>query len=242
MSGGRARLQKARGGFDVIFLTRTQLTALAPPEKLFLDTPARQTLICFSGAPGRVHTPREPFSNTDARESVFARACRVFAARVRPPPSAGRFGFPMSTPTSQTDRTQAGAAAGEQQPAAAVPARILLVEDDPALRRYLGVVLRRGGYEVAEAADGIEALKLALSSRFSLVVTDAVMPRLGGPELRRLLRARSEYAALPVVLLTGLDAGAHPADPASELDARLTKPVRTDELLDCVAHLLARAG
>ena len=149
----------------------------------------------------------------------------------------------MSTPTSPTDRPPEGAADGKLQSAtAAERVRVLLVEDDAALRRYLGVVLRRAGYEVAEAADGLEALRLALSSRVSLVVTDAVMPRLGGPELCRLLRARTEYAALPVVLLTGLDVGKQKDNTAPLVDARITKPVRTDELLSCLARLLGRAG
>ena len=148
----------------------------------------------------------------------------------------------MSTPTSQTDRTVTRGATDDPRPAANEAARVLLAEDDPALRRYLGVVLGRAGYEVLAAADGIEALKLALSTPVSVVVTDAVMPRLTGPELCRLLRARRESAAPPVVLLTGLDAAAHPTDAASTPDARLTKPVRTDELLACLARLLARAG
>ena len=148
----------------------------------------------------------------------------------------------MSTPTSQTDRTPTSSGANDPRPAATEPARVLLVEDDPALRRYLGVVLGRAGYEVVAAADGLEALKLALSTPFAAVVTDAVMPRLGGPELCRLLRARADTAALPVVMLTGLDAAAHSNDTAAQPDARLTKPVRTDELLACVARLLGRAG
>jgi DNA-binding response OmpR family regulator len=147
----------------------------------------------------------------------------------------------MSTPISQTDRPADGAAGDPRS--AAEPARVLLAEDDPALRRYLGVVLRRAGYEVIEAADGVEALRLALSSPVSAVVTDAVMPRLGGPELCRLLRARAEYAALPVIMLTGLAAGARPGDyDAAKHDARLAKPVSTDELLACLARLLGRAG
>ena len=148
----------------------------------------------------------------------------------------------MSTPISQTDRPPADDAAGDPRSAAAEPARVLLVEDDPALRRYLGVVLRRAGYEVIAAADGLEAFKIALSTPVSAVVTDAVMPRLGGPELCRLLRARAEYAALPVVMLTGLGAEARPGDAAAKPDARLAKPVSTDDLLACLARLLGRAG
>ena len=144
----------------------------------------------------------------------------------------------MGTQTSQTDQQHSTASAGEPRPGAGE--RVLLAEDDATLRRYLAVVLRRAGYEVAEAADGLEALRLALSTPVSVVVTDAVMPRLGGPELCRLLRARAATAALPVLLLTGLDAAAHPTDAAAKPDARLTKPVRTDELLDCLSRLLGR--
>ena len=140
----------------------------------------------------------------------------------------------MSTETSHTDRPHA---AGESRPAASERARVLLAEDDAALRRYIGVVLRRAGYEVVAAADGLEAFKLALSSPVSVVVTDAVMPRLGGPELCRLLRARADTAALPVVLLTGLDAREQKDDTATRPDARLTKPVRADELLACLRRL-----
>ena len=148
----------------------------------------------------------------------------------------------MAAPTRHTDQTPREAPARPVQPGAAGPARVLLAEDDAALRRYLGVILRRAGYEVAEAADGLEALSLALSTRISAVVTDAVMPRLGGRELCRLLRARAELAAVPVVLLTGLDAEAGGADAGPPPDARLTKPVRNGELLDCLARLLGRAG
>lgn len=148
----------------------------------------------------------------------------------------------MSTQTSQTDQRHSDAAAGEPRPADGGRVRVLLVEDDATLRRYLAVVLRRAGYEIAEAADGLEALKLALSTPVAAVVTDAVMPRLGGPELCRLLRARADTAALPVVMLTGLDAAAHPIGNSAQPDARLTKPVRTDELLSCLARLLGRNG
>lgn len=120
---------------------------------------------------------------------------------------------------------------------------VLLAEDDRALRRYLEVILVRAGYRVTAAADGLEALKLALSADIDAVVTDAVMPRLGGRELCRLLRARAELASLPVVMLTGLGAETHHAAEEAEaahVDARLTKPIDSDELLGCLARLLGR--
>ncbi len=81
---------------------------------------------------------------------------------------------------------------------------VLLAEDDAAVRRYLEVTLRRAGYSVICAANGLEAIKAALSNDIDAVVTDALMPHLGGHELCRYLRARPELAHLPVLLLSGL--------------------------------------
>jgi DNA-binding response OmpR family regulator len=126
-------------------------------------------------------------------------------------------------------------------PVAAPPARaatVLLAEDDRALRRYLEVVLQRAGYTVVAAADGLEAMKAALSSAFDAVVTDAVMPHLGGHELCRFLRRHPKLAALPVVLLSGADQTAAPADASERADIYLFKPVRPEELTACLAGLL----
>jgi CheY-like chemotaxis protein len=127
-------------------------------------------------------------------------------------------------------------------PAAHAPATratILLVEDDRAIRRYLQVILERAGYEVVVTSDGLEAMKAALSSRFQAVVTDAIMPNLGGHELCRFLRRHPALKHLPVVLLSGSD-----STPAASGDERpdvfLTKPVRPEELTTCVARLLER--
>lgn len=151
----------------------------------------------------------------------------------------------MTTPDKHADsatRQRGDARPARVAPGAGEAPHVLLAEDDGVLRRYLEVVLRRAGYRVTTAADGLEALRLAASSGVDAVVTDAIMPRLGGRELCRLLRARPESAALPVVLLTGLAAGAQSAEDSAQADARLAKPVDSGELLDCLARLLdARA-
>ena len=60
---------------------------------------------------------------------------------------------------------------------------ILIVEDDRSIRRYLEVILQRAGYCVVAAADGLEAMKAALTAAIDAVVTDAIMPHLNGYEL-----------------------------------------------------------
>lgn len=113
-------------------------------------------------------------------------------------------------------------------------ATVLLAEDDRALRRYLEVVLRRAGYEVLPAADGLEAMKLLLSRRVDAVVTDAVMPHLSGHELCRFLREHPRLKDLPVLLLSGSDSSAL----GEGADLYLSKPVRADELSDSLARLV----
>lgn len=115
---------------------------------------------------------------------------------------------------------------------------ILLVEDDAAVRRYLEVTLRRAGYDVICAANGIEAIKAALSSKIDAVVTDALMPHLNGHELCRYLRARPEFSRLPILLLSGLDPNASAPEINEHADVHLTKPVRSEAFTDCLAKLL----
>src|SRR5919108_3034960 len=77
---------------------------------------------------------------------------------------------------------------------------VLLVEDDPVVRRVAGRALARAGLSVVEARDGYEALELA-SGPVDLVVADLVMPRMGGHELIRRLRLRRPK--LPALLISG---------------------------------------
>ena len=114
---------------------------------------------------------------------------------------------------------------------------VLLAEDDRALRRYLEVVLRRAGYEVLPAADGLEAMKALLSTPVDAVVTDAVMPHLSGHELCRFLREHPQLKAIPVVLLSGADSSARAGE--SGADLYLSKPVPAEELSASLARLLA---
>lgn len=113
-------------------------------------------------------------------------------------------------------------------------ARILLVEDDKASRRYLEVTLQRAGYEVLSVSDGLEAMKMALSQQVDLVITDALMPNLSGHELCRFLRNSPKLSHIPIILLSGLDGKDAAAGLADEF---LAKPVAAGKLIECVGKL-----
>jgi DNA-binding response OmpR family regulator len=117
---------------------------------------------------------------------------------------------------------------------------VLLVEDDRSVRRYLQVTLQRAGYEVITATDGLEAMKLALSSPIDAVVTDAIMPHLSGQQLARFVRSNAKLASVPIVLLTGQENKAAAASPDDLIDAFLYKPVKAEELTSCLARLLRK--
>ncbi|MEP7055434.1 MAG: response regulator transcription factor [Actinomycetota bacterium] len=117
--------------------------------------------------------------------------------------------------------------------------RILVVEDDKAVREAVERSLRFEGYDVGVARDGLEALAAMDSSRPDAVVLDVLMPRLDGLQTCRRLRSRGDD--VPVLMLTardgvsdrvtGLDAGA---------DDYLVKPFALEELLARLRALLRR--
>ena len=107
--------------------------------------------------------------------------------------------------------------------------RILIVEDEEALARFLELELRHEGYDVGKAGDGRVGLELAESGTFDLILLDILLPELSGLEVIRRLRRSSQ---VPVIMLTardtvmdkvsGLDMGA---------DDYITKPFAIEELL-----------
>ena len=111
---------------------------------------------------------------------------------------------------------------------------VLLVEDDPALRRYLEVVLDRNGYEVLSAGDGLEAMKFLLAAQVDVIVTDALMPNLDGYELCRFVRNSEHLAHLPIILLSALDPR-NTTDESEQVYAFLAKPVSPEDLLAALA-------
>ena len=114
--------------------------------------------------------------------------------------------------------------------------RILIAEAEALIASFLEKALRRDGFITDVAADGVEALYLARSGRYALVVLDLSLRDIDGPEVLALLRA--ETPALPVVVLSGRRT---PDDRALGLDGAteyMTKPFGVDDLLERVQRLL----
>lgn len=84
-------------------------------------------------------------------------------------------------------------------------AKILLAEDDGAMRRFLEISLQRAGYEVVSVEDGLAAMQITLIENFDIVITDAVMPNLTGHDLCRILRQNENYKDVPLIILSGLE-------------------------------------
>ena len=112
--------------------------------------------------------------------------------------------------------------------------RILIVDDELNMRLVLEAMLKKEGYEVACASDGIEALQTLKSGRTTAVITDLKMPRMDGMEL--LERLGSEYPDLPVIMITahGTVATAVEALKKGALDY-ITKPFELDEIKNVVS-------
>jgi PAS domain S-box-containing protein len=136
----------------------------------------------------------------------------------------------------------AGVENGAAEPAPDHPATVLLAEDEPAVRTLACSALRRAGYTVLDACDGEEALAVALAhaGRIDLLVSDVVMPRVGGPELAGRLRAVS--VSPPVLFMSGYADDSVLSDGAGGAVEVLPKPFTPSELVACVRSLLASAA
>ena len=119
------------------------------------------------------------------------------------------------------------------------PSRVLVVEDDDPTRELVAIVLRRGGHEVDQAADGKRALGAFLSRRPDLVMLDLGLPGEDGLQVLDRLR---EISQVPVVVLSGLsDETAKVRALMRGADDYVVKPASAPELLARVAAVLRRA-
>jgi two-component system phosphate regulon response regulator PhoB len=119
---------------------------------------------------------------------------------------------------------------------------ILLIEDEPDVRDLLRLNLRKAGFNVIEADDGVKGLSLARRKLPDAIVLDLMLPQLRGEDVCREIRARPATAAIPVLMLT---AKAQPGDRVKGLelgaDDYVTKPFSPREVVLRLQALLRRA-
>ena len=118
--------------------------------------------------------------------------------------------------------------------------RILIIEDEEKIARFVELELKHEGNEVEKAFDGREGLEKALSGYFDLILLDVMLPGLNGLEVLRRLRMEKDT---PVIMLTARDAV---MDKVSGLDAGaddyITKPFAIEELLARIRVALKKRG
>lgn len=121
--------------------------------------------------------------------------------------------------------------------------KILIVEDEEKIARFVELELRHEGYDTAKAGDGRTGLDMAETGEYDLIVLDIMLPRLSGIEVLRRLRKSENTAAaeVPVILLTARDAV---TDKVTGLDMGandyMTKPFAIEELLARIRAALRR--
>jgi len=88
----------------------------------------------------------------------------------------------------------------------AMPKKILVVDDEPDILTFLGTLLRKNGYDVCEACDGVEGMKKVMEEKPDLVCLDLLMPEKTGLKMYREMRKDDHLKDLPVIMVTGIEA------------------------------------
>lgn len=149
--------------------------------------------------------------------------------------------FKVYLPAAELDRNAGVAAPGGVTPPRGNGEIVLVVDDEPGIRRITYVILTKNGYEAFLAADGQEAVELFRQHRdgIKLVITDLMMPKLDGPSTIRAIRQMDP--GIRTITISGLGEESRLREAkAAGSDAFLNKPFTSEQLLTQVAELLAR--
>ena len=119
-------------------------------------------------------------------------------------------------------------------------ASILAVDDSASMRQMVSFTLKGAGYEVVEAADGVEALQIAKTRSVNLVITDVNMPNMDGITLIKELRALPSYKFTPLLMLT-TESGADKKQQGKAAGATgwIVKPFNPEQLLNTVKKVIS---
>jgi len=119
-------------------------------------------------------------------------------------------------------------------------ALILIIDDEPQIRSMLKLMLERDGYEVAEAPDGIEGIRVFRQNPAELIITDLIMPNKDGIGL--IIDLKKEFPNVKIIAMSGggLNKPEGYLKGAKKLgaDCTLTKPIDRDEMLRAIKDVL----
>ena len=119
-------------------------------------------------------------------------------------------------------------------------ARILLIDDESQIRSMLRLMLERVGYDVIEAADGMEGIKQYRDNPADLIITDLIMPNKDG--IGTIIELKKEFPQVKIIAMSGggVNRPEGYLDGAKKLGATrtLTKPIDRDEMLNAVRETL----
>jgi len=119
--------------------------------------------------------------------------------------------------------------------------RILIVDDEPNVRKLLRTVLNKK-FTVLEAEDGSQAVNVASTEKPDLILMDIMMPKMDGYTSCYALKSEPSTRSIPVIMLTAIDLRLN-LQLSKEIgaDGYITKPFNSKDLLDNIAHFLALA-
>lgn len=128
-----------------------------------------------------------------------------------------------------------------------MPKKILIIDDEPDTLVFLGTLLKKNGYQVTEACDGVEGMKKVLSEQPDLVCLDLLMPEKTGIRMYREMRKDEALKSIPVIMVTGFSTSAlgymdfkkfihQRSIPAPE--GYIEKPIDKDEFLKAVKEVV----
>lgn len=117
--------------------------------------------------------------------------------------------------------------------------KILAVDDSASMRQMVSFTLKGAGFDVTEAMDGEEALKIAKGEKFDLVLSDVNMPVMDGITLVKNLRGLADYKYIPILMLTTESAGDKKMEgKQAGATGWIVKPFNPDQLLKTINKVL----
>jgi len=148
-----------------------------------------------------------------------------------PPPAAAAVPTPAEPEPARSREPPAAPASSKRR------RRVLVADDSKDYRKILAYLLAENGYDVVEAGDGVEGLRLARARRPDLALIDFEMPGMNGYELIQELRGSEETRRIAIVMLTGAKNRRHLQQIGLSIEAFLEKPISNADLLAALARV-----